>query len=129
NFTEPLVETAFKSLRHSCRSELTRQGISLEPYFRQSRKRMARPRSTRAFPACRHADGTISSSSVLDVRRMASEDSDQLSSGLLAIHRLSDLRDVRMSCVDHLDAAGELLEVPLRTPRVHEDARRLGRLA
>src|ERR671926_461900 len=29
NFTEPLVETAFKSLRHSCRSELTRQGISL----------------------------------------------------------------------------------------------------
>src|SRR5581483_12417517 len=30
NFTEPLVETAFKSLRHSCRSELTRQGISLE---------------------------------------------------------------------------------------------------
>src|SRR5204863_2880622 len=31
NFTEPLVETALKSLRHSCRSELTRQGISLEP--------------------------------------------------------------------------------------------------
>src|SRR3954467_6967531 len=29
NFTEPLVETASKSLRHSCRSELTRQGISL----------------------------------------------------------------------------------------------------
>src|SRR3954463_4830219 len=29
NFTEPLVETAPKSLRHSCRSELTRQGISL----------------------------------------------------------------------------------------------------
>src|SRR3984893_12165271 len=29
NFTEPLVETALKSLRHSCRSELTRQGISL----------------------------------------------------------------------------------------------------
>eukprot|EP01035_Chromulina_nebulosa_P038621 gene38621-52177_t len=29
NFTEPLLETAGKSLRHSCRSELTRQGISL----------------------------------------------------------------------------------------------------
>src|ERR1700749_3803536 len=29
NFTELLVETALKSLRHSCRSELTRQGISL----------------------------------------------------------------------------------------------------
>ena len=29
NFAELLVETAGKSLRHSCRSELTRQGISL----------------------------------------------------------------------------------------------------
>src|SRR6266516_50263 len=30
SFTGSLVETAPKSLRHSCRSELTRQGISLE---------------------------------------------------------------------------------------------------
>src|SRR5262252_1949265 len=30
NFTEPMLETAGKSLRHSCRSELTRQGISLD---------------------------------------------------------------------------------------------------
>ena len=29
NFTEFLVETVWPSLRHSCRSELTRQGISL----------------------------------------------------------------------------------------------------
>jgi hypothetical protein len=29
SFTEPLVETVIRSLRHSCRSELTRQGISL----------------------------------------------------------------------------------------------------
>jgi len=29
NFTGPVVETAGVSLRHSCRSELTRQGISL----------------------------------------------------------------------------------------------------
>src|SRR6267154_2338009 len=29
SFTEPMLETAGKSLRHSCRSELTRQGISL----------------------------------------------------------------------------------------------------
>src|SRR6266513_1686261 len=35
NFTEPLVETASKSLRHSCRSELTRQGISLRPVANQ----------------------------------------------------------------------------------------------
>src|SRR3954466_11381477 len=36
NFTEPLVETASKSLRHSCRSELTRQGISLRPVTNQA---------------------------------------------------------------------------------------------
>src|SRR5438105_15818554 len=30
SFTGSLVETAPKSLRHSCRSELTRQGISLD---------------------------------------------------------------------------------------------------
>src|ERR1700751_1610040 len=30
SFTEPMLETAGKSLRHSCRSELTRQGISLD---------------------------------------------------------------------------------------------------
>ena len=29
NFAEPLVETVPRSLRHSCGSELTRQGISL----------------------------------------------------------------------------------------------------
>ena len=29
NFTESMLETVGKSLRHSCRSELTRQGISL----------------------------------------------------------------------------------------------------
>jgi hypothetical protein len=74
----------------------------------------------RAFPACRHADGTISSSSVLDVRRMASEDSDQFGPGLLAVHRLSDLRDIGqplegevMTCRNLLDATRELLEVAL----------------
>jgi hypothetical protein len=29
SFTESLVETVIRSLRHSCRSELTRQGTSL----------------------------------------------------------------------------------------------------
>ena len=48
---------------------------------------------TARFPACRHADGTISSSTVMDVRRMASEDSEKLEPGLLAIHRLGDLHD------------------------------------
>jgi len=56
---------------------------------------------------------------------MASEDSDQLMPGLLAIHRLNDFRYVRETLVglvgafvDEVDAAGELLEIPsLR--RVH----------
>jgi hypothetical protein len=81
---------------------------------------MTRPRVHRVFPACRHADGTISSSTVVDVRRMASEDSDQLGPGFLAIHRLSDLRNVRQPLRgemavrgDELDAAGELQEVLL----------------
>ena len=50
-------------------------------------------------PACRHAAGTISWSSVLDLWRMASEDSDQLMPGLLAIHRLNDFRYVRETLV------------------------------
>jgi hypothetical protein len=51
---------------------------------------------------------------------MVSEDSDQILPGLLAIHRLSDLRDVRQArvgpmgaAIDHLNTADELLEVPL----------------
>src|SRR5437868_5538434 len=51
---------------------------------------------------------------------MASEDSDQLMPGLLAIHRLNDFRYVRKTLVglvgafvDEVDAAGELLEIPL----------------
>ena len=45
-------------------------------------------------PACRHAEGTISSSGVPDVWRMASEDSDELVSGLAVIHRLRNLCDL-----------------------------------
>lgn len=51
---------------------------------------------------------------------MVSEDSEQLLSGLLAVHRLSDLDDLNqpwagqmMTGFDQLDAAGELLEVLL----------------
>src|SRR5436305_15033283 len=69
-------------------------------------------------PACRHADGTISSSSVLDVWRMASEDSDQLVPGLAPIHRLhhfDDLCKTLASLVStgghELNARSELLEV------------------
>ena len=51
---------------------------------------------------------------------MASEDSDQAVPGLLAIHRLGNLRDVRQTRmgsmdagVDHSYAAHELLEITL----------------
>ena len=53
-----------------------------------------RPAQPTSSPACRHADGTISSSGVPDARRMASEDSDQILPGLAVIHRLGDLRDL-----------------------------------
>src|SRR5439155_27133340 len=60
--------------------------------------------------ACRHAEGTISSSSVLDVWRMASEDSDQLLSGFAMVHRLSELGDLDQPF------AGQ---VPIRLHDVH----------
>jgi hypothetical protein len=50
---------------------------------------------------------------------MASEDSDHVMPGLLAVHRLNDFRNIRQtlmglvdSCVNQLNAAGELLEIP-----------------
>ena len=93
NFAESREETVWPSLRHSCRSELTRQGISLKTLPPRASAEADVAPCYRVVPACRHADGTISSSSVLDVRRMASEDSDQLSSGFPAVHRLCDLRN------------------------------------
>jgi hypothetical protein len=54
------------------------------------------------FPACRHADGTISSSSVEDVWRMASEDSDELVPGFLPIHRLRDFRNSNQTRVGQM---------------------------
>ena len=38
HFAEHVVETVLKSLRHSCRSELTRQGISLSSSYSVSRE-------------------------------------------------------------------------------------------
>ena len=80
-------------------SFLTRQGISLEalldaPTMRARADDMPCWLHTHVIPACRHADGTISSSSVLDAWRMASEDPDEVMPGFAAIHRLSDLRDL-----------------------------------
>src|SRR5215210_4999676 len=118
-FAVLLVETAPKSLRHSCRSELTRQGISLEvlPNAKTNAKADANFLWI-GIPACRHADGTISSSGVPDVWRMASEDSDEFWSGFSSVHRLHNLRDLHkpfsgqvVTAGDQLHAVSELLEV------------------
>src|SRR5207253_166688 len=60
SFTESLVETVVRSLRHSCRSELTRQGTSLSSVTPDGQ-----PSGGRAFlpaSACRHAARTVPSS-------------------------------------------------------------------
>ena len=80
NFTGSRVETVTRPLYHSCGSELTRQGISLISVI-QYLLYWQLPIAT----ACRHADRTISSSSNLDVRRMVSEDSDQINQSFLLI--------------------------------------------
>ncbi len=63
---------------------------------------------------------------------MASEDSDQLSPGLLAIHRLDDFGDIRKTSigpmdttVDHLNTASELFEISLLR-RTHRMSRKEG---
>src|SRR5215216_1341422 len=76
-------------------------------------------------PACRHAEGTISSSDVADGWRMVSEDSDELVPGFAMIHRLCDLRYLDQTrpgqvstSVDDLHAPREFLEVvPFRGPQ------------
>jgi hypothetical protein len=72
------------------------------------------------IPACRHAVGTISSSSGLDVWRMVSEDSDELISGLATVHRFCDAGDLDQTLSGQMptarnqsDTTGELLEVVL----------------
>jgi len=106
---------------------LTRQGISLKTLLPVVPEADSAP-CDHVVPACRHADGTISSSSVLDVRRMASEDSEEFRPGFLAIHRLSDLNDVGqplkrevVAGIHHLYALRELLEVALFR-RMHPSA-------
>ena len=117
SFAGSLLETAAKSLRLSCGSELTRQGISLEVL-------LGVRRAEASLPAHRCAVRTISSLDVSNVRRMASEDSDHVESGFLTIHGLHDREDfdesisVEMSfAVDQFDALRELLEIrTLRGP-------------
>src|SRR5437660_802673 len=89
SFTESLVETVIRSLRHSCRSELTRQGTSLETLLNNVERGALR--RTPCMSPCSRDHIIIR---CLGVRRMVSEDSDQFLPGLLAVHRLSNLHDV-----------------------------------
>ena len=85
----PLLAGLSTGITPSSGNSITRQGISLYVLFglvRTEQHFLCMP-----FPACRHAEGTISSSSVLDVWRMASEDSDQIVPGFSPIHRFGDL--------------------------------------
>src|SRR5438105_649553 len=114
SFTESLVETVIRSLRHSCRSELTRQGTSLETLLNDHVERVVLRDHPCMSPCSR--DHTIIR--CLGVRRLVSEDSDQLWSEFLAIHRLSDFNDLHqapsgqvMTDVNQLDAPRELLEI------------------
>src|SRR5256885_807179 len=72
----------------------------------------------RAIPACRHADGTISSSGVPDVRRMASEDSDQLAAGFPVIHGLDDLCDLDQTLARQMLASSHLVQADCETLEV-----------
>src|SRR5215469_6219129 len=73
-FAEPLAKTVVRSVRHSCRSELTRQGISL---ILLSLRLNCRGAGRTFLPpsACRHADRTLSSPASAGVWRIVSEDS------------------------------------------------------
>src|ERR1700732_5007661 len=64
NFAESREETVWPSLRHSCRSELTRQGISLTfvaPASSRFNRLNSRGRTFLPASACRHAGRTLSS--------------------------------------------------------------------
>src|SRR5581483_10141837 len=125
-FTETTISPDPSSRQRPSRYSI-RAGRNLpDKEFRSSLTRVE-PRADctpcHAIPACRHADGTISSSSVLDVWRMVSEDSDELAPGLLPVHRLRDPRDPHQpvdgevrSRLHELEAANELLEVLLLRP-------------
>src|SRR5438477_4450833 len=122
-FTETTVSPD-PSLRQRPSRYAIRAGRNLpDKEFRSSLIR-TRPNGTALplmpFPACRHAEGTISSTGVPDVWRMASEDSDEIVPGFSPVHLFGDLSDLdepvhhKMAAGrDQLNTSGELLEVLL----------------
>src|SRR5258708_27994213 len=75
-FAEPFAKTVDLSFHHSCRSELTRQGISLDAVT--TSRDLPREAGWTFLPssACRHAVRTISSPACAGDWRVVSEDSE-----------------------------------------------------
>src|SRR5438128_2330527 len=115
SFTESLVETVIRSLRHSCRSELTRQGTSLETLLKQERLSGRHLRCRPCMSPCSRDHIFIR---CLGVRRMVSEDSDQLLPGFLAVHRLSDLDDLDQTLAGQMMTAFDQLNAPCKSLEV-----------
>ena len=91
-FAEPLAKTVALSFHHSCRSELTRQGISLDAVTTSHDIPREAGRTFLSSSACRHAVRTISSPAFAEDWRVVSEDSELFPTR-------SFLRIVRTSCV------------------------------
>ena len=75
-FAEPLAKTVALSFHHSCRSELTRQGISLDAVTTSRDFLREAGRTFLSSSACRHAVRTISSPAFAGDWRVVSEDSE-----------------------------------------------------
>jgi len=67
-FAEPLAKTVALSFHHSCRSELTRQGISLDAVTTSRDSLREAGRTFLSSSACRHAVRTISSPAIVNLR-------------------------------------------------------------
>ena len=77
-FAEPFAKTVALSFHHSCRSELTRQGISLDLVATSHGLLCEAGRTFLSSSACRHAVRTISSPACAGDWRIVSEDSESL---------------------------------------------------
>jgi hypothetical protein len=83
-FAESLAKTVALSFHHSCRSELTRQGISLGFVATAHDVLCEAGRTFLSSSACRHAVRTISSPTFVRVWRVVSEDSESFDSAFPA---------------------------------------------
>ena len=83
-FAEPFAKTVDLSFHHSCRSELTRQGISLDAVTPSRGLLCEVGRTFLPSSACRHAVRTISSPACAGDWRIVSEDSESFDSAFPA---------------------------------------------